>query len=100
MFDGAEEATALEALRLQYRIIAAELLDVGIDVNCAPLADVLAPETHEIIGTRALGHRPDDVVRRARAVMDWGARARQALRSLAGQRISKKIEMRVIAPLP
>lgn len=37
---------------------------------------------------------------RARAVMDWGARARQALRSLAGQRISKKIEMRVIAPLP
>lgn len=69
LFDGADEAAALEALRLQYRIIAAELHDVGIDVNCAPLADVLAPETHDIIGNRALGQRPEDVIRRARAVM-------------------------------
>jgi beta-N-acetylhexosaminidase len=30
------------AMYLRYRIIAAELRAVGIDVNCAPLADVAA----------------------------------------------------------
>jgi beta-N-acetylhexosaminidase len=68
LFDGADEAAALEAAWLRYRIIAAELAALGIDVNCAPLLDVPAPEGHGIIGDRALGETPEAVARRARAV--------------------------------
>ena len=70
LFDGADEARALEAARLRYRIIADELARVGIDVNCAPLLDVRAPEGHEIIGSRALGQAAEDVARRGRAVCE------------------------------
>ena len=70
LFDGADEGRALEAARLRYRIIADELAHVGIDVNCAPLLDVRAPEGHEIIGTRALGQAAEDVARRGRAVCE------------------------------
>ncbi|HUF88246.1 MAG TPA: glycoside hydrolase family 3 N-terminal domain-containing protein [Thermohalobaculum sp.] len=78
LFDGCEpggdEAAALEAVRLRYRIIAAELAALGIDVDCAPLLDVLAPEGHAIIGDRALGHDAEAVARRGRAVCE-GLRA-------------------------
>jgi beta-N-acetylhexosaminidase len=70
LFDGADEAAALEAARLRYRIIADELAEVGIDVNCAPLLDVRAPQGHEIIGSRALGEAVDEVSRRGRAVCE------------------------------
>lgn len=74
LFDGAEdeesEARALEALRLRYRIIADELHAVGIDVNCAPLLDIPAEGSHEIIGSRALGRGPDQVMRRGRVVCE------------------------------
>jgi beta-N-acetylhexosaminidase len=70
LFDGADEGRALEAARLRYRIIADELRHVGIDVNCAPLLDVRAPEGHEIIGSRALGQAAEDVARRGRAVCE------------------------------
>lgn len=70
LFDGADERRALEAARLRYRIIADELRRVGIDVNCAPLLDVRAPEGHEIIGSRSLGQAAEDVARRGRAVCE------------------------------
>ncbi len=37
------------------RVIGAMLADVGIDVACAPVADLLLPETHSVIGDRAFG---------------------------------------------
>lgn len=74
LFDGMDEAAALEALRLRYRIIAAELAELGIDVDCAPLLDVPAPGGHAIIGDRALGHDPETVAQRGRAVCE-GLRA-------------------------
>ena len=46
---------AQEAARLNARLIAAELRDLGITVNCAPVLDVPAPDGHEIIGDRAFG---------------------------------------------
>lgn len=70
LFDRVDEDRALDAVRLRYRIIAAELRAVGIDVNCAPVLDVAAPEGHEIIGARALGHGPAEVARRGRAVCE------------------------------
>ena len=74
LFDGADEAAALEAVRLRYRIIAAELAALGIDVDCAPLLDLALPGGHAIIGDRALGVQPEAVARRGRAVCD-GLRA-------------------------
>lgn len=43
--------------------IAADLRDVDIDVNCAPVLDVLQPDTDTSIGDRAFSHDPDEVAR-------------------------------------
>jgi hypothetical protein len=40
---------------------------VGITMDCAPVADVLAPECHAIIGDRAFGDTPSQVITLARA---------------------------------
>ena len=40
------------------RGMARDLRDVGIDVDCAPVLDVLFPETHAAIGDRAFSHDP------------------------------------------
>ena len=61
---------AQHLLRLNYRLIGAELADLGIDVDCAPVADVPIPGAHDVIGDRAFGHDPQQVATLARAVMD------------------------------
>ncbi len=48
-------ASAVEAAQLNARLIAAELADLGITVNCAPVLDVPQPDAHRIIGDRAFG---------------------------------------------
>lgn len=50
-----------EAARLGARLIAADLLAVGIDVDCLPLADVPVDEADPIIGDRAYGRTPEQV---------------------------------------
>ncbi|MCY4334310.1 MAG: beta-N-acetylhexosaminidase [Litoreibacter sp.] len=40
------------AMYLRNRLIASDLHEVGIDVNCAPVADVLQPETHPVMKNR------------------------------------------------
>lgn len=57
-------------LWLRYRLIAAELHAAGIDVNCAPVADVAGPETHPFLSDRCYGDAPDTVAVLARAVAD------------------------------
>lgn len=61
---------AERALALRYRIIASELRAVGIDGNCAPLADLARDDTHPVLLNRCYGRRVDEVVSRARAVAD------------------------------
>ncbi len=51
-------AAAREAARLNARLIAAELNDLGISVNCAPVLDVPATGAHDVIGSRAFGPDP------------------------------------------
>ena len=46
---------AIEAARLNAQLIATELIDVGITINCAPVLDIPRPGSHAIIGDRALG---------------------------------------------
>ncbi len=58
------------AMWLRYRLIAAELHDLGIDVNCAPMADVAGPETHDFLRNRCHGDTVETVVPAARAVAE------------------------------
>ncbi len=46
------------------------LLENGIDVNCAPVLDVLTPETHDAIGSRAYSADPAIVGEAADAVCE------------------------------
>lgn len=48
-------AHATQAMRLRYRIIAAELMSYGIDGNCAPMLDVARPDTHAFLRNRCYG---------------------------------------------
>ncbi|MCI4664112.1 MAG: beta-N-acetylhexosaminidase [Neomegalonema sp.] len=59
-----------EALWLRYRLIAAELLELGIDVDCAPLLDLRLPGAHDVIGDRALGATAATVAARAAAIAE------------------------------
>lgn len=49
---------ALAATRLNARLIADELAELGIDVDCAPVLDVPVPGAHDIIGDRAFALDP------------------------------------------
>lgn len=50
------------AMYLQGRVIAQQLKDAGITVNCTPLGDIPVPGSHDIIGDRAFGSTPEQVV--------------------------------------
>jgi len=52
---------ALKDLKETILSIATELKEAGINVNCAPVLDVLQPQTHGIIGNRAFSNAPDIV---------------------------------------
>ncbi len=60
-------ADSARAVYVNARLIAQELREIGITMDCAPLADVLAPECHAIIGDRAFGDKAAQVARLARA---------------------------------
>lgn len=61
---------AAEAMYWRYRIIAAELHDLGIDSNCAPLVDVAGPGTHPFLLNRCYGFEAGKVAEIGRAVAD------------------------------
>jgi len=63
-------AAAREAARLNARLIAAECMALGIDVVCAPCADIPAPGAHDVIGDRAHGRDPRTVAALAGATAD------------------------------
>jgi beta-N-acetylhexosaminidase len=46
------------AVWLNHRLLAGELLDLGINVDCAPLLDIRFPGAHDVVGDRALGSDP------------------------------------------
>jgi beta-N-acetylhexosaminidase len=64
---------AHDPLRAQWvrnRLIAAELCDIGIDVNCAPTADLVEAETHPVLLNRLYGEDVATVIAAARACAD------------------------------
>lgn len=54
-------AKGREALRDNTASISGELNALGVNVNCAPVLDVLYPETHDAIGDRAFSGDPEMV---------------------------------------
>ena len=66
----------LTAARLITRLLAHDLYECGISVDCLPVLDVPQPGSHKIIGDRAYGEHPEKVVALAHAatsgLMDGG----------------------------
>jgi len=60
----------MRAMWLRNRLIAAELHDVGIDVNCAPLADLLEDDAHPVMRNRLYGHDIATVVAAAKVTAE------------------------------
>jgi beta-N-acetylhexosaminidase len=65
-----ERALGLKAARLSARLIAADLAELGVTVDCLPLADVPVAGADAVIGNRAYGTEPGKVAAIARAVTD------------------------------
>ena len=65
-----DPARALAAARLGALLIAAELLPLGINVDCMPVADLRHPQGHGIIGDRAYGGDAGTVASLARAAAE------------------------------
>src|SRR6476646_3439892 len=65
-----DPALGLKAARLSNRLIAADLADLGITVDCLPLADVPVAGADNVIGNRAYGTEPAKVAAIARAVTE------------------------------
>jgi beta-N-acetylhexosaminidase len=65
-----DPAMGLTAARLSSRLIAADLIDLGITVDCLPLADVPVAGADAVIGNRAYGTEPAKVAAIARAVTE------------------------------
>ncbi|MEX0277338.1 MAG: beta-N-acetylhexosaminidase [Ruegeria sp.] len=61
-------ARAERAMYLRYRLIAHELLSLGIDSNCAPMVDLARDTTHAFLRNRCYGDAPDQVARIGRSV--------------------------------
>jgi beta-N-acetylhexosaminidase len=65
-----DRAAGLTAARLSARLMAADLTELGITVDCLPLADVPVADADAVIGNRAYGTEPAKVAAIARAVTE------------------------------
>jgi beta-N-acetylhexosaminidase len=63
-----DKAAGLEAARLGGRLIASDLIALGVDVDCLPIADVPAAGGDPVIGDRAYGETADKVAAIAGAI--------------------------------
>ncbi|MDA8637601.1 beta-N-acetylhexosaminidase [Rhodospirillales bacterium] len=63
------EGRAKSACEANARLIAHDLMTVGIDVDCLPLLDVPVAGAHDVIGDRAFGTNPEVVAMLGKAVI-------------------------------
>ena len=66
----ASEAHRAGLVRAGARLIASELAEVGISVNCLPVLDVPAPGGHDVIGDRAYSNDAASVAQLGRAACE------------------------------
>lgn len=62
--------SAIEAARANYHALALMLHEVGVNVDCAPLLDVVTPQVTKAIGDRAFGSEPMQVAALGRAAIE------------------------------
>ena len=67
---GLEPSKAEATAGLIARLIAHDLNEVGINIDCAPVLDVAGEGMHNAIGSRAFSSRPERVAAMGRAVAD------------------------------
>jgi len=60
---------ALDAVRVNAALQAAELRKIGVTVNCSPMIDVRFKNAHNIIGDRAFSDKPQEVADYGKAVI-------------------------------
>ena len=58
----AHQEPALEAVYLNARLIAHDLAEIGINVNCAPVLDLPVEGASDVIGDRAFAHDPAAII--------------------------------------
>jgi beta-N-acetylhexosaminidase len=61
---------AIEATRLNHRLLAHELRGVGVDVDCAPVLDLRVSGADDIIGDRSFGEVTEPIETLGRAAME------------------------------
>lgn len=61
---------AITAVQVHASLMAADLVNVGINVNCYPVADLLFEGADKVIGDRSYGERPNKVSLLARAASE------------------------------
>lgn len=62
--------TAHEAAYLQARLIAHDLCELGINVDCTPVLDLPIEGAHDVIGDRAFAHDATTIIDLGRAVIE------------------------------
>jgi beta-N-acetylhexosaminidase len=67
---GQDPEKGLEAARLSARLIARDLAELGVTVNCAPVLDLPVAGAHDVIGDRAYGETVQAVSALGRAVAE------------------------------
>jgi beta-N-acetylhexosaminidase len=65
-----DPAAAIQGARINARLIADELSDLGITVDCLPVLDLPQPGADPIIGDRAAGDTPERAIALGRATCD------------------------------
>ena len=65
-----DAAQGKEAAYLCARLIAHDLREIGVTVDCAPVLDVPVEGAHDVIGDRAYSHDPAVVIELGRAAME------------------------------
>ncbi|MBX7200838.1 MAG: beta-N-acetylhexosaminidase [Rhodospirillaceae bacterium] len=81
-----DPAKAEAMVRLNIQLIGEELKALGIDVDCAPVADVPVPGAHDVIGDRAFSKDPAVVARLGAAVCEglWDAGVLPVIKHIPG----------------
>lgn len=64
------QTQAEEELFKNFQEIARELVEVGINVDCAPVLDILTEKTHQVIGDRAYGKDANQVAKLGQKVCE------------------------------
>jgi beta-N-acetylhexosaminidase len=70
MHDDVSPERAGEAAYLNARLIAHDLAEIGINVDCLPVLDIPVPGAHDVIGDRAFSTDPHVVIELGKAVMN------------------------------